>query len=68
MAALSPLPGNLLFVATEAGVKQDLKTQAAAIKRAAELHPGSNVLALFAMVADSMSATPTRGVAMDSAP
>jgi spermidine synthase len=65
---LSPLPGNLLFVAVEAGAKEDLKTQAAAIKRAAELLPGSNVLSLFGAVAEAMRSAPTRGVAVDSAP
>jgi hypothetical protein len=67
LAALSPQPGNLLYVATEAGERQDLTTQTAALKRAAELHPGSNVLTLVAAVADSLNSTPTRGVAVDSA-
>jgi spermidine synthase len=66
LAALSPLPGNLLFVAVEAGLKQDFKAQNAAIQRAAQLLPGSNVLSLFGAVSASMSAAPTRGLALDS--
>lgn len=64
--ALSSLAGNLLFVAMETGKQKDAQTQLALIKKAAELLPGSNVLSLLNLVTGSMSATTTRGVALDS--
>ncbi|MFZ5875085.1 MAG: fused MFS/spermidine synthase [Nitrospirota bacterium] len=66
VVALSALPGNLLFVAVEAGAKQDFHAQTAAIHRAAELLPGSNVLDLFRSVSEATNSGPTRGVALDS--
>jgi hypothetical protein len=65
-AALSPLAGNLLFVAMEAAAKQDTKNQFAAIQKAAEFHPGSNVLSLLNVVLSTTSSTATRGVTLES--
>ncbi len=65
-AVLSPLAGNLLFVAMEARGGKDDKTRLALINRAAELLPGSNVLNLMNVVLNATSATATRGVALDS--
>lgn len=65
-AVLSPLAGNLLFVAMEARGEKDDKTRLALINRATELLPGSNVLNLMNVVLNATSATATRGVALDS--
>jgi spermidine synthase len=63
---LSPLAGNLLFVAMQSGAQEDGKTQLALIKKASDLLPGSNVLSLLNLVTSSTSRTTTRGVALDS--
>ncbi|MDC4227729.1 MAG: fused MFS/spermidine synthase [Candidatus Manganitrophus sp.] len=65
-APLSPLAGNLLFVAMEAAREKNDKAQLALINRAVELLPGSNVLNLMNVVLNATSATATRGVALDS--
>jgi len=65
-ALLSPLAGNLLFVAMEAGSEMNNNARLTLINKAAELLPGSNVLNLMNVVLNATSATATRGVILES--
>ncbi len=65
LAALSPLPGHLLFQAVDAGMTQDAKLQIASIIEAAQHLPGSNVLSVLNTVMNSMDPKASRGILLD---
>jgi spermidine synthase len=62
---LSPVAGNLLFQAVEAGVEQDLESQLATIKEAVQLLPGSDYLNVLNLVVSSTDTKASRGIVLD---
>jgi spermidine synthase len=63
--SLSPVAGNLLFQAVEAGVEQDVKSQLSTIKQAVQFLPGSDYLNVLNLVISSTDTKASRGIVLD---